>query len=375
MKKRQLIFVPEVNPRSFVLLFEKGPTGGSWSVRDYSNSNAVSVRYARELCLSLREVRARAMQTGLMFDAPVVATTDLDYWHKCVTGYNRRYLQQTLPPPKSLPEPIKFKAQTEKAHCYPVLALDRLMVHSKWLKRQDREWILGNGQSEDWVTWDAFALLSSACGSEWWPRLLLLAAESNSNLVVPNEWLEIPEVRLWQTIPSPRAYEAASRARMRCSGNREWMLRSENSAPVEGKSEIDVIFQNSQLLVFAEAKLGSDVSLRTTYDPSRNQIVRNIDCLLDNSKGSTPLFLMLVRDAADGRAYTQLVSRYRQDPTALVRELPHHDAEMLTSVARNLAIIRWSDLLAEYIAIDTNDDEETSAVKEELRRRVQSEPK
>jgi hypothetical protein len=160
MKKRQLIFVPEVNPRSFVLLFEKGPTGGSWSVRDYSNSNAVSVRYARELCLSLREVRARAMQTGLMFDAPVVATTDLDYWHKCVTGYNRRYLQQTLPPPKSLPEPIKFKAQTEKAHCYPVLALDRLMVHSKWLKRQDREWILGNGQSEDWVTWDAFA----SCG-------------------------------------------------------------------------------------------------------------------------------------------------------------------------------------------------------------------
>jgi hypothetical protein len=305
----------------------------------------------------------------------VVATTDLDYWHRCVTGYNKRYLQKIIPPPNGSPEPIEFKAQTETAHCYPVLALDRLMNHPKWLKRQDREWILGNGHSEDWVTWDAFALLASASGSEWWSRLLLLAAESNPNLVVPNEWLEIPDVKLWQTIRSPRAYEAASRARMRCSGNRERMLRSENPAPVEGKSEIDAIFQNSLLLVYAEAKLGSDISLRTTNDPSRNQIVRNIDCLLHNSNGRTPLFLMLVRDAGEGRAYTQLVSRYRQDPTVLVRELPHHDSETVASVARNLAIIRWSDLLAECIAGDTNDDEETSAVKKELRRRVQSGPK
>lgn len=374
MKKRQLIYVPEVHPSSFVLLFEKGPSGLSWSIRDYSTPDRVSVRYARELSVSLDEIRGRAMRGGFMFDAPIVATTDLDYWHRCVTGYNRRYLQQVLPPLNSLPVPTESKRQTD-AHCYPVLALDRLIGNPKWLKRQDREWILRNGHSEDWVTWNAFALLTSESDSEWWPRLLLLGAESNPNLMVPNGWLELPEVRLWQTIQSPKAYEAASRARMRCSGNREWMRRSESPAPVEGKSEIDVIFQNSKLLVFAEAKLGSDISPRTTYDPSRNQIVRNIDCLLDSANGRTSLFLMLVRDVGEGRAYTQLVSNYRQDPGILVRELSHHDPKMVASVARNLAIIRWSDLLAEHVAADTNDDEMTSAVKKELRRRVQSEPK
>jgi hypothetical protein len=374
MKKRQLVYVPEVHPTSFVLLFEKGTTGLSWSVRDYSDSKRASVRYARELSLTLSAIREKAMRSGLMFDAPIVATTDGDYWHSCITGYNRRYLQKVLPAlPQNSSEPGDSKVQTDLVSCYPVLAIERLRNHAKWLKRQDQEWILRNGRSEDWVTWNAFALLTSTSGPAWWPRLLFLAEESNSNLRVPAEWLETPEVQLWQTVASPRAYEAANRARMLCSGNRERILRSHSPVPVEGRSEIDVVLRNTHLLAFVEAKLGSDVSLRTTHDPSRNQIVRNIDCLLDQANGRTPFFLMLVRDAAEGRAYTQLISKYRHNPATLVEELPHHASEMVKSVARNLAIIRWKDLLAPSIENGPEDDGVTLAVKKELRIRVLSE--
>ncbi len=371
MKKRQLVYVPEIHPTSFVLLFEKGMTGTSFSVRDYSNSKRASVRYAGELNLTLSAIRERAMRSGLMFDAPTVATTDGDYWHSCITGYNRRYLQTVLPPSsQNSSEPGDSKVQTDLVSCYPVLALEKLKNHAKWFKRQDQERILRSSRSEDWVTWNAFALLTSTAGSSWWPRLLSLAEESNSNLKVPAGWLEIPEVRLWQTVASPREYEAANRARMRCSGNRERILRSHSPAPVEGPSEIDVVLQNTQLLAFIEAKLESDISLRTTHDLSRNQIVRNIDCLLDQASGRTPLFLMLVRDAAEGRAYTQLISRYRDDPATLAEELPHHDPEMVKSVARNLAIILWKDLLAPSIENCSEDDGVTSAVKKELKNRV-----
>jgi len=373
MKKRQLVYVPEVHSGSFVLLFEKGMTGASWSIRDYSISSCVSVRYARELGLSLNEIRAKAMQSGLMFDAPTIATTDLDYWHKCITGYNKRYLQRVLPAPShDSPDRNDAKRQTELVPCQPVLAIERLRSHAKWLKRQDRDRILGSDRSEDWVTWNAFALLT-ATSVPWWPRMLRLAAESNPNLTVPDRWLEIPEVRLWQTVASPSAYERASRARMRCSGNRERMLRSQNPAPVEGSSEIDAILQNSGLLVFVEAKLGSDISLCTTHDPSRNQIARNVDCLLDNANGRAPLFLMLVRDAAEGRAYTRLISMYRSDPMALAVELPHHETARVESIARNLAMVRWNDLLAPDLEPSPEDDEITSVVKKELRRRVASE--
>jgi hypothetical protein len=84
---------------------------------------------------------------------------------------------------------------------------------------------------------------------------------------------------------------------MRESTNKAWVERSQDPRPVEGDSEIDVILQNSVLVVFAEAKLGSDISSSTTYDPHRNQIVRNIDCVLDWANGRAPLFWMLVRDA------------------------------------------------------------------------------
>jgi hypothetical protein len=373
MKKRQLVYVPEINPTSFVLLFEKGAAGNSWSIRDYFGPHGLSLSYAQDLNLALPVIRERAMRSGLMFDAPTVATTNCDYWRRCITGYNSRYLQKALTvAPEGSSESVD-PVQTNLMNCYPVLAIEKLRNHAKWRKRQDQEWILRNANSEDWVTWNAFALLASTSSHVWWPRLLSLAEESNSNLRVPADWLETPEVRLWEAVAAPRAYEAASRLRMRCSGNRARILRSLSAVPVEGRSEIDVVLQNAHLLVFVEAKLGSDISLRTTHDPSRNQIVRNIDCLLDQANGRAPLFLMLVRDAAEGRAYTQLISKYRLDPTTLTGELPHHSPEMVKSLALNLSIIRWKDLLAPSIEDDPADDEVTSAVKKELRRRVLSE--
>ena len=41
-KKRQMILQPEVNPISLLLFFERGNSGASWSIRDYSVPNRVS---------------------------------------------------------------------------------------------------------------------------------------------------------------------------------------------------------------------------------------------------------------------------------------------------------------------------------------------
>ena len=46
---------------------------------------------------------------------------------------------------------------------------------------------------------------------------------------------------------------------------------------------MDTIFEGGGFLIFVEAKLGSDVSQRTTYDPLRNQIERNIDCAVEEA--------------------------------------------------------------------------------------------
>jgi hypothetical protein len=40
-KKRRMMFIPEVNSSSFVFFFERGNSGTSWSIRDYSIRNRV----------------------------------------------------------------------------------------------------------------------------------------------------------------------------------------------------------------------------------------------------------------------------------------------------------------------------------------------
>lgn len=155
---------------------------------------------------------------------------------------------------------------------------------------------------------------------------------------------------------------------MLASGTHDWTSRAKVPEPVEGSSEIDIVFEHDQFLVYVEAKLGSDISMGTTYDPQRNQIIRNIDCLIESAGDRTPIFWMLVRDEEPTRGYVQLMNRYRDDPRLLIRDLPHRDVETLKRVAKNLTILLWSDF--KELVCGPGADQETTAVKRELERRI-----
>lgn len=143
--------------------------------------------------------------------------------------------------------------------------------------------------------------------------------------------------------------------------------RSRDPAPVEGESEIDISLSGAGFLVFAEAKLGSDVSTRTTHDPSRNQLVRTIDCVLEAAGGRAALVWLLLRSRGPGLAAIQLLERYRADPGAAAGLLPHRDAGRVAAVTARLAVITWADLLP-LVAGVAGDDER--ATLQEVQRRV-----
>lgn len=157
---------------------------------------------------------------------------------------------------------------------------------------------------------------------------------------------------------------------MRQSPDQSVAARSCDSKSVEGDSEIDVVLSTNRHLIFVEAKLGSDISMRTTYDPCRNQIVRNIDCLLDSVGDREPFFWMFVRDCSPGRIYCQLVDEYRKHPETLISQLPHRDPKILKTVAQNIAIIRWKDLAGCLFTTRESDSVETRSARVELKRRV-----
>ena len=263
-KKRRMIFIPDVHPRSFVFFFERGNSGACWSMRDYSVRNRVKEYGPRDFRWSADEIHQKAQHS---LDAPTHHTDDLTFWHEHTTDCNRRYLTapasesvvastptaQVIPTPSAPPQ--------RSAVMFPVLDLPTLLNSRKGHKAQDIDRILHSPNSEDWVTWNFMEIMKRQYPNGWWGHLVNAARRRNREFRFPFEDRSLPGPVLWSSIPAPSEYEAQSRIRMRNSGNQVWVLRANNPNPVEGSSEIDVTFDHDQFLVYVEAKLGSDVSM------------------------------------------------------------------------------------------------------------------
>ena len=367
-KKRQMVLLPEVSANTFLLFFEKGNTGYSWSLRDYSVPHQVVERYAREFGWSAADVRHKAR---FSFDAPTVDTGQLQFWHDYTLSGNNLLKTRDLAGRPALALQLPQESiPNRSAVQFPILNLAALRLLPKATKRGDLERMLFSPNSEDWVTWNLLNLLSAQHPLDWWEHMVSAARTANVELQLSIREQDQPCLEFWRRVSSPTGYEQASRRRMQQSEDPYSAARSRDPKPVEGDSEIDVVLSTNQHLIFIEAKLGSDISMRTTYDPCRNQILRNIDCLLESAAGRVPLFWMLVRDSGPGRTYCQLADEYRRHPDTLIAQLPHRDPDGLKKVAQNLAIIQWKDVAGSLLKITDSDGDEVRRVKEELKLRV-----
>jgi hypothetical protein len=117
-KKRRMIFIPDVNSTSFVFFFERGNSGTSWSIRDYSTKNRVKEFGPHDFHWTADEIHQRAVHS---IDAPTVHTENLEFWHNFTQKCSRQYLQNLgqdgiatpnlAPPPPPAPCPQTVTAR------------------------------------------------------------------------------------------------------------------------------------------------------------------------------------------------------------------------------------------------------------------------
>jgi hypothetical protein len=372
LTKRQMMLIPDVNPNSFVFFYAMGNSGTSWSIRDYSFENRVEQFGPRDFPWTVDAIHLKAKHS---FNTQRVHTDNLAHWHKVTLELNLRFLGREAPADPTIKATTVLPASRTRgiaAHsssaAVPMLNLPSLLSLPKGRKPQDMVRILHSPKSEDWVTWNFFQMLLEQHPSGWWSRMISAARRRNPDLDFSFDGQSLPEVKFWTLVSSPQGYQKQSRKRMMSSGTPLWIARAASPQPVEGPSEIDIAFEHDEFMVFIEAKLGSDISMSTTYDPQRNQIARNIDCLIDKAGARTPAFWLLARDEEPSRAYVQLMNSYRRDPSLLARELPHRNPETLDLIARNLTILRWSDF--RDLVCGPAGDPETVAVTRELEHRI-----
>ena len=104
-------------------------------------------------------------------------------------------------------------------------------------------------------------------------------------------------------------------------------------------------------LLCIEAKYKSDISMRTTHDPKRNQVIRNIDVGLEYAKGKDFYFSLLILDEEHSPKGLSMTNSYRNSIQMVKEELPHRNVEL--SNLHGIGVFDWFDLHKLLIELST----------------------
>ncbi len=223
----------------------------------------------------------------------------------------------------------------------------------------------------DETLWTAGALIAvqrSPNAARVWRKLCERLFGSKPPLEEGVSWSELlsgdNRLLLEVSLPSPLSYRTWLADNL---VDRHALVTQKKSAAsrklaLEGATHLDALLINSStgFALHFEAKVLSDVDAKTTHDPLRNQLARNIDCLLDEPGTNKVLtarrpdrsFMALLtpelfRTNQHSRLYGHLYDEYKTTPGALALDLPHRAPELCASASRRLGWLTFEDVRAE----------------------------
>lgn len=199
--------------------------------------------------------------------------------------------------------------------------------------------------SEDALTWNAFRTLQKIDPELWLPLLFQQTFQDHRTDIIENM-----KISLWKKLSPPV----------------EWGLR-------ESDSEIDVMLENDHFVWFIEVKYKSDVSMGTTHDSTRNQILRNIDLGTEYAGGKDFYFSLLILDERHSPKGFGLIGEYRNAPDLAAVNLPHRDGKLFN--LKGISLLKWQEIRSLFGYCEENaqyEDEQVLArlAKNDLVRRL-----
>jgi hypothetical protein len=175
---------------------------------------------------------------------------------------------------------------------------------------------LRSENSEDALTWNVFRSLSQVDPAFWLPLLRSKAFPDGGESVSP----QLVTTHLWMDVHPPPSLR----------------LHQKDEDP----SEIDIVIETEVSVWFIEAKFKSDISTRTTNNPSRDQIVRNLDVGSWYAGRRDFYFALLITDDSWSPKGVQVLK-------SVWPKLPQlaHRPDGMQNV-KGCALLRWKDVAA-----------------------------
>lgn len=175
---------------------------------------------------------------------------------------------------------------------------------------------LRSENSEDAITWNVFRTMQQIDPKIWLPRLFQISF--NEQLQLNSD---IVKVILWKSIEPPKSLETK-----------------------EGPSEVDIIIETEEFVWSIEAKYKSDISKKTTHDPNRNQIIRNIDVGSHYAKNKDFYFSLLILDEQYSPIGFSLIEKYIKSKDSILDYLLHRKGTDQLNNVKEIGFLTWGNI-------------------------------
>lgn len=206
--------------------------------------------------------------------------------------------------------------------------LQTKLAHTKFAADLQKE------HGEDVATWNLFRALSRLDPDRWVPELFRAA----SLATVATSHVDV-QARFWSSLPPSKARLRWLRKNVGFFGVR---AHPAPSAPMEGKSQVDVVLEHTEFNVVIEAKRGADIGESTKYQEGYDQLARQLDvaeALETRSMRPTFVWLLAISPERQPRGYERCQA-YR-DPTKVLEVCRHFTPEQATRRSSQLGVLTW----------------------------------
>lgn len=175
---------------------------------------------------------------------------------------------------------------------------------------------LGSENSEDAITWNVFRTLMKSPTSEWFSSIfpfIYLTDEEYKNI----------QFAFWKEFPPP----------------------SSRTVRV-GNTHVDLTVETPEKLIFIEVKYKSEISISTTYDSERDQIIRNIDVGSSTAKERDKEFYFVLLITKENVISINKFNYYKNKPERIEEKIGSYrdDIGDYREVADHMYILYWEEI-------------------------------
>jgi hypothetical protein len=177
---------------------------------------------------------------------------------------------------------------------------------------------LGSENSEDAMTWNVFKTLEKSRPESWFPQIF------PQIILDKDEQFIDPGLKFWDKYFPP-------------------MLR-----PIpEGETHADITIETSNKLIFIEAKYKADISKNTKHDPTRDQIIRNLDVGSWAAKKRAKEFYFILLTLKTNTYSIDKLNYYKSNPSNIIEEIGSYrkDIKDYAALCENMHVIYWDQIL------------------------------